>query len=202
MRPLGRLLVFLMALVSMCAAHASPLNLVLSQTPDILVQLTDMEYDAGTDLFTADGLAVNLNDDGSPDLISGGNFSLSASIDDTGTLAGGTLSVTGTIAGLGYNSGTLLTGNLTAFGFLDGGGDPLEFLFEVTGGDAAGLYPSVAGAILTSTGFGGIGDFTTGFTNSGTGNVNIAPVPLPAAVWLFVTGVLGLAGLGRAHRQS
>ena len=44
----------------------------------------------------------------------------------------------GTIGALGYNSGTLLTGTLQAFGF---GPSPnaFDFAFSVTGGDAAGL---------------------------------------------------------------
>jgi hypothetical protein len=102
-----------------------------------------------------------------------------------------------------FNSGTLLTGTLTAFGFPDPGGDPLEFLFNVTGGDAAGLYASAPGGIILSgTGFGG--SFNVDFDNliggiqgTGSGAADVAPVPLPAAVWLFGAGLLGLVGLGR-----
>jgi hypothetical protein len=199
----GKWLVFLIFLGNSFAIQASPLNLTLADTPDFLIQLTTVAYDAGTDSLTATGTAANLDDDGTTESITGGSFTLTASIDASGALSSGTLSVGGTIASLGYNSGTLLTGDLTAFGFLDSGGDPLEFLFEVTGGDAAGLYPDTAGVILSNTGFDG--DFTTNFQNNGDGSADIAPpVPLPAAMWLFISGLLGLscAGMSRCRHQG
>jgi hypothetical protein len=92
-----------------------------------------------------------------------------------------------------------LTGNLTAFGFKDTGGDPLEFLFSVTGGDAAGLYGGIGsiGGIILSGGTGFTGDFTMDFAGTGSAVADVGPVPLPAAVWLFGAGLLGLVGIGR-----
>jgi hypothetical protein len=201
-RPVIKALVLVISLGGAFTAHASPLNLTLVDTPDILILLTTVQYDAGTDLLTASGTAVNIDDDGTTEAIAGGSFSLNATIDSSGAMSSGSLTVSGTIASLGYNSGTLLTGDLTAFGFIDSGGDPLEFLFDVTGGDASGLYPSVAGAILGNTGFGGIADFTNGFQNNGDGSVNIAPLPLPAAMWLFISGLLAIGGLARSRKQG
>ena len=54
--------------------------------------------------------------------------------------------------------GTLLTGTLSQFGFpASGGGDDLEFVFNVTGGllKTAGFFSSQAGVLLHETGFRG-----------------------------------------------
>ena len=196
-------------LVFSASAQAAPLNLTLNDFPDIVSAFIDVTYDADTDSFSASGFALELDDDGSvpAEAISGGTFDLSAIIDDAGALVGGSLTIGGTVASLGFNSGTLLTGTLTAFGFPDAGGDPLEFLFDVTGGDLAPLYGSLPGGVILSfTDF--TGDFTADFDNlingdPGTGSAvaNVAPVPVPAAVWLFGSGLLGLAGLGRRRHS-
>ena len=86
----------------------------------------------------------------------------------------------GTIASLGFSSGTLLTGDLTAFGFLNAGGDPLEFLFGVTGGDAASHFGPVVGIRLSNSGF--TGTFASNFKNTGNGkNELAAPLRDPRA---------------------
>lgn len=194
------------------AAQAAPLNLVLNDTPDIVSSFIDVAYDAVTDTLTASGFALELDDDGSipAEAIAGGSFDLVATIDGAGVMTAGSLTISGTVATLGYNSGTLLTGTLTDFGFPDAGGDPLEFLFDVTGGDAAGLYGGgslTGGIIMSATGF--TGDFTSDFSNlisgipgTGSGVADVAPVPVPAAVWLFGSAVLGLAGIGRRRAQK
>ena len=60
--------------------------------------------------------------------VAGGTFDLSATIDEFGVATGGTLVIDGTVASLGFLSGTLLTGTLTAFGFLGAGGDPFPLV--------------------------------------------------------------------------
>lgn len=180
-------------------AQAAPLNLTLNDFPDIASFFIDVTYDEGNDLLTAAGEALWLDDDGSgsAEVISDGSFHFTAAIDNSGNLSGGTLNIGGKVSSLGFESGTLLTGNLTAFGF-GGADDPFEFLFNVTDGDAAGLYGSVpAGVILSKTGFSG--NFTADFDNlvgggagTGSGESNTAPVPVPGTLLLFGSGLMWL----------
>ena len=161
-----RLLVVALIMGMSSLLQAAPLNLTLN-TPDIVSSFVDVDYNAATDLLTASGFATQLDDDGigAPFAIAGGTFDLAASILGDGTLTGGSLAIGGTVGGLGFNSGTLLTGSLTAIGF-NQPNDPLEFLFDVTGGDAAALYGGfggLGGIILRFSGFDGdwAGDFTS-----------------------------------------
>ncbi len=195
-----------LSLFTAAPSRATPLGITLFDFPDIMSAFIDVTYDAAGDSLIASGTALELDDDGvgPPLAISGGSFDLSASIDDTGTLVGGTLSIGGTVAALGFSSGTLLTGDLLAFGFPDAGGDPLEFLFNPTGGDAAGLFSGLpGGVILTGSSFGG--SFTENFDNligghpgTGSGVANTAPVPEPSALALLLAG----GGLMRLWRRA
>jgi len=178
-------------------AQAASLGLTLNDTPDIVSTFIDVKYNSEMGTLMASGTANELDDDGSPEAITAGSFDLTAMIDALGVMSSGTLSIGGTIASLGFNSGTLLTGTLTTFGFPEAGGDPLGFLFDVTGGDAASLYGSGAypgGIILGSSGF--TGSFTENFGRID-GVADVASVPIPAAVWLFGSALLGLVGLSR-----
>lgn len=183
-------------------AQAAPLNLQLNPAPDIFSAFIDVNYDSNADILTASGFALTLDDDGigTPLDIAGGTFDLSASVLADGTLAGGSLAIGGTVAGLGFNSGTLLTGSLSAIGF-NQANDPLEFLFDVTGGDAAALYGGLGGIILGFTGFDG--DWGDDFVSAPFNSVaDVGVVPVPAALWLFGSGLIALLGLGGHNRQK
>ena len=189
----------LVAAASLAApvANAAPLNLVLSDTPDIVSGFIDVSYDSASQQLSASGFALEIDVDGGPTIaITSGTFDITASIDNSGNLLGGTFEIGGTIADLGFNSGTLITGDLINFGFRPEGGDPLEFVFDITGGDAAGLFlaeGAFGGIILSGTGFGG--SFAADFANDGiSGVADTAPVPVPAAAWLLMSGLAGLAG--------
>jgi len=194
---------FIVAWTLSSHAQAVPLNLTLDNDPDIVSSFINVSYGSG--MLSANGFALSLDDDGMGPAISiaGGSFDLLASINMSGILTGGTLSIGGTIGSLGFNSGTLLTGNLTDFGFVDMGGDPFEFLFNVTGGDAASLYGGTGGIILSGTGF--AGSFANDFNNSpfaGMADVaSVSPVPVPAAAWLFGSALIGLIGFSRRRRS-
>jgi hypothetical protein len=175
-------------------AYAS-LDLSLQRSPDVVSGFIDVSYNSMTDLFGASGFAFELNDDGIgiPETIFGGTFGLNANIDGFGVLGNGTIALGGTVPSLGFNSGTLLTGTLNNFGFPTTG-DPLEFVFSVTGGDAAGLFgPGPIGVILSNSGF--IGNFTSDFDNRigqypGSAYADVAPVvPLPGSLWLTLAGI-------------
>jgi len=201
-----RLLVAALIMGLSSLSHAAPLNLTLNDSPDIVSSFITVDYNSATDVLTASGFANQLDDDGigTPLNIAGGTFDLAASVLDDGTLAGGSLAIGGTVAGLGFNSGTLLTGSLTDIGFNIAGGDPLEFLFDVTGGDAAGLYGSLGGIILNSAGFGGSWaiSFSSGPFQAIADVGTVGAVPIPAAVWLFGTALVGFIGMSRRRKVA
>ena len=200
------LLLSIMALPAM----AGSLNLTLLDFPDLTSGFTDVSYAADTDLFSATGWALSLDDDGAgaPVNIDNGTFDITAVIDDQGVPVSGALTITGNVLAHGP---TLLTGSLTAFGYLDGGGDIFEFLFDVTGGDLAipSLYGSPGsvplGVIMDATGSNFGGTFDVDFDNNGgmpgwgNGVSDTAPVPEPGSfVLLLVAVAFGRAGARRA----
>jgi len=185
-------------------AQAANMDLELFANPDIFSSFIDVSYDADLDTFTASGLAMELQDNtGTIHNITGSSFNIDATIDASGNASFGTLTIGGTVSALGFNSGTLLEGNLTAFGFPDAGSDPFEFLFDVTGGDWASDIGPVAGVILTDTDFGG--SFASDFANNGSGLSDTGtPVPLPATLPLLMLGCGWLYALRKriGHRNS
>jgi len=154
-------------------------------------------------MLSASGFATLLTPPGTPvGNIAGGSFDITAAINDTTMTATGDLTVGGTIAGLGFNSGTLLTGTLSALGA--GIGDPLEFLFDVTGGDAAGLMGPTVGVNLSQSGY--VGSFASDF-NSGAFQARsdtfahraANPMPEPGTLVMIALSLVS-AGLARRNR--
>ncbi len=195
-------------LVFASGAKAASLNLI-QQFPDIAsTNILTTYAPGGANNFLAAGSAVVYNDGVNPSSVilptlGLPNWNISATIDNAGNASAGSLSITGLlappVAGQGGPTNTLLTGTLSAFGFPGGGGgDPLEFLFTVTGGDLAALMGTPVGVILNGTGFSG--SFDTAFTGS-SGTADTFAVPIPGAAWLFGSGLLGLLGVGRWRRH-
>lgn len=127
------------------------------------------------------------------------------------------------------NSGTILLANLTQFGFQGAvdssptspGYDSLtvDFLFDVTGGDLGTLGYGWGGVIwhgrVTSSGsdpyntdwdavtnpFGQKSFNCTTQGTSGCASQLDTFVPVPGALWLFISGILGLAGVARRAKR-
>ena len=186
-------------------ALAAPLGLDLlplgpGSDPDIFAGLGNVTYTAATDSLVVSAQPQTIFSGGASNGITAGlsDFSLTATIDDFGNLVGGALSISGVVPALGFNSGTLLTGNLTNFGF-GGAGSVLEWEFNVTGGDAAGLWGGqLGGVILGGSGFGG--SWGSDFSASFTATADVGIVPEPSTVLLLGIGLSGLALRGRARR--
>lgn len=72
----------------------------------------------------------------------------------------------------------------------------VSFIFEQSG-DAEAFGLNINTILGTWSAF----DNSTGFSISGTVDMEMADVPIPAAVWLFGSGVLGLAGFRKRQRK-
>lgn len=193
------LVIGVMASLVLAATPAMAGPLTLAETPDIVSGFISTIYDGST--LTANGFAFELDDDGvAPTLgITGGTFDLMASINGAGLFSGGTLDIGGTIASLGFNSGTLLTGVLTDLAFASGTGGQLDFIFSVTGGDAAGLFGGIGalgGIIMGDTGF--AGSWTAFDSFMASADVAALPVAEPG---ILLLQALGLTLLLLARRR-
>jgi hypothetical protein len=157
-----------LALVASGGAIAFPGSLnpgiSLSQYPDTKIGAGDAQYNASTDQLHMTGLPTTI--DTGPGMSysfkSGSAFTLDAIVNGFGVASSGTFSITytgfqgGAPSGLSPFSGMFLTGSLAVPNGLGvSGGNTIEMLFNVTGGDAASLYGSKAGFILNNTGFSG-----------------------------------------------
>lgn len=198
----------LLAIVASNSARADLLNLELLGFPDILSGFIDVMYDAGSDQYTASGFALTFDDDGigSPENITGGVFTIAATIMEGGFFSDGSLTIEGNVLGFGA---TLLTADLADFGFQNEGGDLFEFLFVITGGDLAiaelyGNPGTVVGVIMDANGSDFTGSFAQDFDNNGgipgfgLGVSDTAPL-IPGPGTLLV--LLAAGGLGARRRR-
>lgn len=143
----------------------------------------------GTLSVSAAPIAIQVASGGPPALITpepvSGTESVNISIalDSAGNLIGGAPGDDLTIVGevdlgpLGIFSGTLLTGEVVAFGAADSGGavDAYDFEFQVTGGELFSLFGPDAGVTVTSELSTFTGDFTVAFGGQAKGNVGATP---------------------------
>jgi hypothetical protein len=198
---------FVVASLFLSNAHlrAAALNLTPG-TPDFVASSLAVTYVPGSNVFSVVGLTIDYQG-GSAPLVYWGNYSLTASINQSGFLNFGSLTISGDI---GSGMETLLSGNLktgqggTALGFQDPpGGDIFEFLFTVTGGDpvvvsdfgglGSGNHGVVVNAVFENGGFPFNGTWTSFCRNDGHSGVSdtFAQVPEPGALALLFawTGV-------------
>lgn len=152
-------------------------------------------------------------------------FSLYANLNTSGSVLGGTFRVDGVVRTNGFPvgctantyscvlydgstvSGGLLSGNLTQFGWSvnTGSNGILEFRFDNASGligsqglgfHGGGMILTVSSSTLTNFGAQAL---TTSWTGTGYGDVF---VPIPAAAWLFGSGLLALLGVARRKTRQ
>ncbi len=152
-------------------------------------------YDAGADLLMVEALptAALFSLGGLPELFSGMvGLTIQAQVDSTGQLIGGVFgndfTLFGTVSRMGtVYSGTLLTGEVTAFGFQESGAtDQFDFQFTGTGGSLLPVFLQTEfAADITTTAstltldFGG--DFTKDFSGSANGIIGADRRAVPDA---------------------
>jgi len=191
-------------LLGAASLHATPLNLS-SVTPDFFNMFATVSYaPGGGSSLLIDGMGLSFDDGITIHNVSSGAFDLDAEVDGSGNLtfgANSALTITGTTSALGFNSGTLLTGNLTAFGFPLIVAAPLEFTFNVTGGDAAGLFGGTGGIIVSgNTGFAGTFSAPFGSSMAFQAFSDTFVTPEPSSTFLIGIG-LGLLAIVRRREQ-
>jgi hypothetical protein len=126
------------------------LNLTES-TPDLTGSYMTVTYSNTTDAFLASGYTTDYNTSaGDVGINTYDNFNISATINNSGVLTGGTLSIYGGEGASGPDE-LLLAGNLTlgpagtAFGYGADNNQVFEFLFTVTGGQDSSVLSQFGG---------------------------------------------------------
>ena len=174
-----------------------------------------VSYTASSGLFsvTAAPSTVNFSGSQTKPVSTPRNLQINIIVDNTGALVGGVsgndLVVSGTVTGVvggvtNTYSGVLLTGEVTAFGFLENGASDLyDFRFRITGGAMASLFCEQICVQLTSDNSTFTGSFHTNFIGRAknlvgaedvTPPVITCPFPLTFTTQCHATNESGLGG--------
>lgn len=129
-------------------------------------------------------------------------FSLTANFGSNNGFKSGSMSISGTVAGLGINSPTtLMSATLTKF---DSKFDGAYIGFNTKNIVCDPRINAYVGGCSTSESV--IFKLENNFTFSGKGwtskGMALTSVPIPAAAWLFGSGLLGLAGIARRKKTT
>lgn len=204
-----------MGLVANSPVRASTLS--LTQTfPDLELASLPISYSfntkTGTGTFTAaapygllpitttGGVIYSSPTGGSTDYY---DYKLSAALDGSGAFVSGSFSIADHMTGT-----SMLSATLTNFGATHKtGGEVFDFTGNQVSGELAQQFPafqSGLGIIMNTADSGSTftGSFTDGFTAAALTDHFPHPVPVPAAVWLFGSGLVGLVAVCRRGQRS
>lgn len=201
---------------SVCQATLLNLDPHLVHGTDITSSYASASYNTASKLLSISGTASVIDYDQIAPLdatiSSGGagkpaSFLINVHVDSLGALLAPAtatdLKIMGLIAGGPHPSpvyGTLLTGQVTKFGYANSSPNRLfEFVFLVTGGSQMAYFGTTVGIIFDSiTGF--HGSFASSFTTSINGNGDTFDVPEPSALMLALVACLVAAAFLAARR--
>ena len=158
---------------------------------------------SGTVTFNSDSTLWQQHIYTTPEVVSSASFDVNVNLDvsnssNPSVLAGSSISIFGEIASLGTGSVSLFTADIYDIGWQSGSNAIIEFIMDGS---------TMAGAVC-DLGFCSYVDEVLQFTLDRKFSVKwhkkfdksalaIATVPVPAAIWLFGSAILGLGGLRR-----
>lgn len=180
----GFLAAALLGVSAVAPAHAGLSVSSTIQRPYAVYDSTGVtSYDATTRVFSMSATILAVRFDGIDVLLplGQGQISMSCRVANNGALIGGAYNqadfvMSGTIDvdndGNPEYSGTLLTGEIYSFGFLEAGAtDNFDAKFRVTGGSMAGLYGNKVGLLITAEHSSFNNSFCQSFTAGAKGTV-------------------------------
>ena len=127
--------------------------------------------------------------------VTDGSYQLKANLDASGNFLSGDVKITGSIAHFGITSSVLMTATLDSFAY-----DSNTLAFNTSDIDCPFFdFCTTNESVWINLDTGGFDPALKKFTDTG---LAITTVPVPAAVWLFGSGILGLASTARRKRKT
>lgn len=172
------------------------------------------DYDAASGLLNINSVLTGSVDIAPPPDLTGSSLSLQASFVSSNTTTVATTGIFGTAPGtpdLSIVDGgaiTLLEGEILdlvmsgdnglVFGELTGNFSPQAGSLLADFSDPSGIFALVLNIDTTFS----ADMFDSDFSGEADGQIRYGQVPIPTAVWLFISGLLGLAGLARRKKVA